>query len=104
MTKSIYYEFLMDNDVFVTYDYLVEDKLQDIIEYKYEQKFGKKYNELSWYLETGATKFVNEIEEEWFHNRIDTTKLYNMDFEFYEWLKNKYSDIAFNKCLLEYQN
>ncbi len=45
--------------------------IKTLIPYLYEKHFGKKYNELSWYLEEGAREFVKDIEDKWMHNQLE---------------------------------
>lgn len=71
----------------------LHEDINDIIEYLFEQKYGVKYG-LGWYLEDGAKKFVKEIEEKWFYNKFDSFTLYTKDYNFIDWLKDKYQEEA----------
>lgn len=105
MIYTLYYTFrnLYYNDNAVNeidYEYLVQPNFQDILEYEYENKFRKKYAVLSWYLETGSKEFVKELESRWLKNKIDTGLLYQ-DYDFIDWLKNRYYEKALSKASLE---
>jgi hypothetical protein len=105
MKYKIYYTFYNEefNDITVDindYEFVVEDNLQDIVEYMYESKFNKKYNYLSWYLESGSREFIKDIHDKWWKNEIDTLSLYqNIDFK--NWIKNRYYFKALNKASLD---
>jgi hypothetical protein len=105
MKHKIYYTFYNEefNDITVDindYEFVVEDNLQDIVEYMYESKFNKKYNYLSWYLESGSREFIKDIHDKWWKNEIDTLSLYqNIDFK--NWIKNRYYLKALNKASLD---
>jgi hypothetical protein len=105
MKYKIYYTFYNEefNDITVDindYEFVVEDNLQDIVEYMYESKFNKKYNYLSWYLESGSREFIKDIHDKWWKNEIDTLSLYqNIDFK--NWIKNRYYLKALNKASLD---
>lgn len=105
MTYTLYYNFdeLYYDDIVVDevdYEYHVQLNLQDILEYEYENKFRKKYNCLSWYLEPGAKEFVKDVESRWWKNQIDTVSLYN-DYKFIDWLKECYYEKALSRASLE---
>lgn len=82
------------------YEYTVEPNLSDITEYYFEKTFRKPYDSLKWYLEPGARELVREVETKWFKNEIDTITLYR-DYDFVDWLKDKYYLSALNKASLE---
>lgn len=82
------------------FEYVIDEDLQDIIEYLYEQRFGIKYVPCAWYLENGANDFVKEIEHQWWHNTLDTITLYK-DHSFKDWLKEKYYEHALYKASVE---
>lgn len=62
---------------------------KDICEYFFEEKYDKKFNETSWYLEPNAKDFIKAIEDKWLANRIDEIALYSKR-EFKEFLISKY--------------
>jgi hypothetical protein len=95
MVKTIYYTFDSGENSVVDYEYTVQESLQDVIEYKYYKKYDKPYHPLAWYLEDGAKEFVKEIEDAWLHNTLDMYAIYS-DYDFYDWLKDKYEDDAFS--------
>lgn len=105
MNYTLYYTFdnIYYNEITVTqmdYEYTIQSNIQDIIEYEYENKFRKKYDALSWYLESGAKEFVKDLENKWFSNKIDTIAMFQ-DFKFIDWLKERYYERALSKASLE---
>lgn len=105
MNYTLYYTFdnIYYNETTVTqmdYEYTIQSNIQDIIEYEYENKFRKKYDALSWYLESGAKEFVKDLENKWFSNKIDTIAMFQ-DFKFIDWLKERYYERALSKASLE---
>lgn len=62
---------------------------RDICEYFFEEKYNKKFNDTSWYLETDAKEFIKDIEDKWFLNRINEEALYSKR-EFKNFLISKY--------------
>lgn len=105
MNYTLYYTFdnIYYNEFTVTqmdYEYTIQSNIQDIIEYEYENKFRKKYDALSWYLESGAKEFVKDLENKWFSNKIDTIAMFQ-DFKFIDWLKERYYERALSKASLE---
>lgn len=93
-----YIEYLENINKNYPYDFLIEENLQDIIEYTYEKHFYKKYNYLNYYLEEGARKFIKDIEDSYWSNKLDTYELYN-DYRFIEWLTAKYVIKAYDKYI-----
>lgn len=69
---------------------LVSEDLRDALPYLYEKHFGVPYRELGWWLEPGAKEWVKEIEDKWFHNKLDLSEVYK-DTEFLASLAQKYS-------------
>jgi hypothetical protein len=84
-------------EIHLSYPFIIYENIKDIIEYAFEQKYNIEYKDLSWYLEKGSREFVKDIEALWFYNKIDTYHLYTKDYNFINWLKNKYSVTALNK-------
>jgi hypothetical protein len=94
MQHELYYTVIENEYSSITnYSYYVEETLQDIIEFYYLQKYNKQYLELGWWLEDGAKDFVKNIEQQWWHNKINTVCLY-ADYDFIDFLKTKYYDDA----------
>lgn len=58
------------------YEIPINDDINDIVAFLYQKKFGVEYQWNNWKLQKGAEEFVNKIEDDWFHNKIDTVKLY----------------------------
>ena len=82
-----------DIDFYETLDsgeVLVSEDLRDALPYLYEKHFGVPYRELGWWLEPGAKEWVREIEDKWFHNKLDLSEVYK-DTEFLASLAQKYS-------------
>ena len=100
MQITLYYDF----DGYVDYPYVIREDLQDIIEYKFEQKYNKKYSHRTWFLEDGASEFVKEVENDYLYNKIDVIELYSFDFDFKDWLKEKYINDALNEYIMEYKD
>ena len=69
----------------------INPDLKDVIAYLFYKKYGKPYNELSWYLEDGAKEFVKGIEDSWNANTFDEFSLYH-DHEFLGYLKKMYEN------------
>lgn len=100
---KLYYTFYADEieeikdmniDTYVVdYEYIVSLNIQDIIEYEFELRYGKKYQPLEWFLEPDAKKFVMNLEDKWMMNKIDEIAL-QQDFNFRDWLKDKYQSDA----------
>ena len=61
----------LQEDYSVVATYTFSEDLDDVISFLYQEKFGKAYNELDWYLEPGAKEFIKDIEEKWLKNQID---------------------------------
>jgi len=76
----------------------VDDDLDTLLPYLFKKKYGKAYNELSWYLEDGAREFVNNIEDKWLHNQLDTDSIFN-EPDFLEYVICETENEAFNKAL-----
>ena len=74
-----------------TVHYTVTEDIKDIVPWLYEQHFGVPYRELGWWLEPGAKEFVKKIEDDYWHNRLDTYPIYH-DYHFFEWLKERQKD------------
>ena len=89
MTTTLYYTFR---------DESVGESLQDIIEYKFQDKYGKPYDEHNWYLEDGAESFVKDLTNKWWENSFNTFELYH-DIDFKDWLLNKYYDVALREAM-----
>lgn len=104
MSTTLYYTFETENEFCVDYPFIVFENLQDIIEYNYELRYNKPYNPINWYLDEGAKDLVKDLEKRWVKNQIDTFKYFNMDFEFKDWLHQKYESEAFAKFILDYAN
>lgn len=99
MTITLYYTFRDENNNIIVRDfpYRVSENLQDIIEYKFYEKFGKPYNELEGCLENNIESFVKDLSNKWWYNALDTFSIYN-DMKFKEWLSNKYYESAFSEA------
>lgn len=69
----------------------VDENLKDIVAFLFYKKYDKYYNELSWYLEPGAKEFVNELEQAWLNDAIDTFELYHNP-EFLDFLSDNFPD------------
>jgi hypothetical protein len=87
-----------ESDSISNYTYYVDENLKDVIAFLYKKHFGKEYIELGWWLEPGAKEFVKDIEDKWFHNKIDTLTLYT-DYEFIDFLKQVYYDDAVEQAV-----
>ena len=83
------------------YNYSVDLSCQDVVEYKYKEKYGKDYNPLSWYLEDGAREFVKGIEDAWLKNEIDEYAMLQ-DLTLRDFLKEKYQDEVCNIVTTDY--
>lgn len=105
MKYTLYYTFneTLDDDKrlwAVDYAYDVEQGFDDILHYLYQQKFNKKYAELSWYLEPGAKEAVKEWEAAWMGNELKYYDYYtSMNYSFVDWLKDEYYADALRECL-----
>jgi len=82
--------------------YNLEENLEDIISYEFERKYSKPYNPLTYYLEPGAKEFIKFLENDYYNNHLDTFGLYH-NFEFRDWLKDKYESTAHEKALVNFQ-
>lgn len=83
------------------YSYVVEEKLDDVVDYLFLKKYNKKYKKnLSWCLEEGAVEFVKDIENKWWHNELDTYELYQ-DSDFINYLKDVYLKDAAREYITE---
>lgn len=105
MKKTLYYTFIFDSNYYDDYrdfPYSVDESLQDVIEYVYEKTYNKKYSPLSWYLTEGAKELVKSLETKWMHNELDMSEFYQ-DPHFYDWLKDKYYNVALDKCCTSQQ-
>lgn len=81
------------------YTYTIDENLNDVIDYMFIQKYNRPYeNNLGWYLEDGAKEFVKDIEDKWWHNKLDTYTLYH-DYKFLDYLTEKYRDEAIKSSL-----
>lgn len=69
----------------------VDENLKDIIAFLFYKKYDKYYNDLSWYLEPGAREFVNELEQAWLADALDTFELYHNP-EFLDFLSDNFPD------------
>lgn len=100
MTTTLYYTFRDENNKVILQDfpYSVGESLQDIIEYKFQDKYGKPYDEHNWYLEDEAESFVKDITNKWWENSFNTFELYH-DIDFKDWLLNKYYDVALREAM-----
>ena len=79
----------------------ISEDLEDVIAYLFYKKYGKYYNELSWFLEPGAREFVKEIEDSWNANTFDTFSLYH-DPEFLKFIHDViYDDYELTEEQLE---
>ena len=90
-----YYEISLTfkyNNYSSTHDFIypIEESLQDIIEYYFEQKYHKKYQELAWIVEDEVLEFVKDIENKWIQNKIDLFDLYVNNRDFKEFIQNKH--------------
>lgn len=83
------------------YDVSFTEDLDDVIAYLFYKRYGKYYNELSWYLEEGAREFVKGIEDSWNANTFDAFSLYH-DPEFLEFIRTvKFDDYEISEDDLE---
>lgn len=102
MKHTIYYTFDVDyKDAHLyasDYAYYVEDSLRDVVEYSYEKAFNEKFNEMSWFLTDGAKPLVEKLEKKYFENTLDFDKYYTFDWDFKDWIKEKYYDDALEEC------
>lgn len=71
------------------YHYIVEENIQDIIEYEFEKKYGKKYDVLSWYTYPGSETLVSNLKDLYLRNAIDFLS-YFQNPQFISWMKEKY--------------
>ena len=55
---------------------IINEDIRDVISYLYEKHFGVPYRELGWWLEPGAKEFVKELEDKWWKNELDVSKIY----------------------------
>lgn len=101
MNKTLYYTFKDENgnSLVTDFPYTISENIQDIIEYKFSEKYNIDYNYTTWYLEEGAKEFVKDLEYKWWHNQLDTTELYSFDYKFVNWLKDKYYNEAYEEAL-----
>ena len=76
----------------------VDDDLDTLLPYLFYRKYGKEYNELSWYLEDGAKEFVADVEDKWLHNTLDTYAIFN-EPEFFDYIVNQSDDPVLDKAL-----
>lgn len=81
-------------DIVINYTYYVQENLQDIIEYLFEEEYHTIYFPSSWFLEEGAREFVQNLEILWSSNSLDAASLYTGDGNFMSWLANKYEEHA----------
>lgn len=91
MSLTFHYD---GDDTTVNYTYYVQEILQDITEYLFEEEYGMPYLYSSWFLEEGAREFVKNIETLWTTNNLDAASLYTNDGKFISWLTNKYEEHA----------
>lgn len=104
MRHTIYInlDFLYDEgQIKLNYPFTVEENISDISRYLFEKKYHKKYDELGWYLEPGAKAFIKDLEDRWLRNQIDTFDLYELNFNFRDWLKEYYTTDAIRACTRE---
>jgi hypothetical protein len=87
-------------DIVINYSFNINENIQDIIEYLFEEEYHCKYMYHSWYLEDGAREFVKNLHTLWNNNSLDTMSLYTQDSKFKQWLSEKYYEDA----LLQYTN
>lgn len=106
MIYSLYYTFTDDCDGinYTDYEYNISESIEDIKKYEYESTFGKKYCELSWYLQEGAKELIKDLDTKWFKNEIDTTGYYSFNFKFKDWLSDYYRADALKECLSSYNS
>ena len=55
----------------ISFDYSTIISSRDICEYYFEQKYQKRFNMLTWYLEDGAKEYMAYIENKWLTNSIN---------------------------------
>lgn len=91
MSLTFHYD---GDDTTVNYTYYVQESIQDIIEYLYEEEYHMPYFQTSWFLEEGAREFVKNIETLWNTNNLDPASLYSGDGKFMSWLATKYEEHA----------
>lgn len=82
-------------DLDISYDYLIDEDINDVIEYVLTTKYGS--NGYKYYCncmkDTAEFKEGNEILEKWKMNKYDLFDFYH-DSAFMEWLKTKYYNTA----------
>ena len=69
--NDYYYEYLIDEH----YEFHLDIKFNDIMEYLYEKTFNKKFDAMSYRLDKEAKEFVKNLEQEWFKNKVDEIAL-----------------------------
>lgn len=82
----------------ISFDYSTIVSARDVCEYYFEQKYQKRFNMLTWYLEDGAKEYMTYIENKWLTNTIDELKLYN-EYEFKKFMCKKYEIDISSKAL-----
>ena len=75
----------------------ITEDFKDILAYLFEKRFEVPYTETGWLIEPGAREFVNDLENKWLHNEIDTFELYH-DSDFLEFL-SKHSNATIDEEL-----
>lgn len=110
MNKVIYYDFVEEcyyhncKEYWLDvrdYPYVVTEDFDDIYQYKFETKYGRKYDDRNWLLEKDSLEFYHELENQYLRNEIDSYSLYNQDDDFYTFLYNKYRDSALERAIIE---
>ena len=85
---------------------VISEDLKDALPYLYEKHFGIPYNELGWWLEPGAQEFVKDLEDKWFHNKLDLSEVY-CDEEFLNKLVSENAgrfDMNLNDVVYEFED
>lgn len=100
MNREIYYTFTIKDDgiCYVDFPYTICESLNDISKYEYEKTYNKKFNEMSWYLDKGATELIKDVEYKYYNNIINMTDYYTFNFDFKDWVKDLYHDDALTEC------
>lgn len=93
MTKTIYYNF---PGMGMTYGYVIQHSIDDIVDYEYRKRYGKTLDKA---LMTDDEKsFRRSYQDRWNANDIDEAGYYDFDFDFIDFLRDKYHDIAYDEC------
>lgn len=67
----------------------ITENIDDVIAYLFEERYGKPYDEMTWFFEKGAKDFVKDIKDRWYSNEFDALGLYSQP-EFIEFLGKRY--------------